>query len=66
MKTLSASATLTSAKFLPGMGAIDLKKVLDAIDGIGYDGFVTVELYPYEDQPIEAARLALSHLQTLR
>ena len=51
---------------LPGMGAIDLKKVLDAIDGIGYDGFVTVELYPYEDQPIEAARLALSHLQTLR
>jgi len=25
-----------------------------------------VELYPYENQPIEAARLALSHLQALR
>jgi protein FrlC len=51
---------------LPGMGAIDFTSVLDAIDDIGYDGFVTVELYPYENQPIQAARLALSHLQALR
>ena len=51
---------------LPGMGAIDFTRVFDAIDDIGYDGFVTVELYPYENQPIEAARLALSHLQALR
>jgi protein FrlC len=51
---------------LPGMGAIDFTSVLDAIDDIGYDGFVTVELYPYEDQPKEAARLALSHLQAER
>ena len=51
---------------LPGMGAIDFTRVLEAIEGIGYDGFVTVELYPYEDRPIEAARLALSYLQALR
>jgi len=51
---------------LPGMGAIDFASVFDAIDDIGYDGFVTVELYPYENQPIEAAERALSYLQALR
>lgn len=60
------AATRIHHHLLPGMGAIDFTSVLDAIDDIGYDGFVTVELYPYEDRPIEAARLALSHLQALR
>lgn len=43
---------------LPGHGAIDLRAVLKAIQQSGYTGFITVELYPYEDQPIQAAQQA--------
>lgn len=50
---------------LPGDGAIDLAAVLKAIDGSGYDGFVTVELYPYEDRPIKAAEQAFAYLSRL-
>ncbi len=46
-----------------GEGAIDLEAVLKAIDFTGYGGFVTVELYPYEDRPVDAARKALTYLQ---
>lgn len=45
-----------------GEGAIDLKEVLKTIDEIGYTGFVTVELYTYEDRPVEAAKKALKYL----
>ena len=48
---------------MPGKGAIDLHGVLKTIDEIGYTGFVTVELYPYEDRPVEAARTAFTFLQ---
>lgn len=47
---------------IPGRGGIDFKSVLRAIDGIGYDGFVTVELYPYQDDPVSAAREAFEYL----
>ena len=50
---------------IPGHGAIDFKSVLQAIDGIGYDGFVTVELYPYQDDPVSAAREAFEYLNTI-
>lgn len=45
-----------------GEGAIDLPAVLKRIDEIGYDGFVTVELYTYEDQAGEAAFDAYRYL----
>lgn len=45
-----------------GEGAIDLPAVLKTIDEIGYDGFVTVELYTYEDQAGEAAFDAYRYL----
>jgi protein FrlC len=48
---------------LLGDGAIDLPRVLESIDGSGYRGFVTVELYTYEDRPVEAARSALKYLR---
>ncbi|MBI5559448.1 MAG: sugar phosphate isomerase/epimerase [Deltaproteobacteria bacterium] len=48
---------------MPGQGAIDLPGVLRAIRQTGYAGFVTVELYPYEDRPVEAARQALDYLR---
>ncbi len=47
---------------IPGRGSIDFRSVLDAIDDIGYRGFVTVELYPYQDNPIEAAKEAYDYL----
>jgi sugar phosphate isomerase/epimerase len=50
---------------LPGKGAINIKEVLHSIDGTGYNGFVTVELYPYEERPVEAARLAFEYLESM-
>jgi sugar phosphate isomerase/epimerase len=47
---------------IPGRGSIDFRSVFDAIDDIGYRGFVTVELYPYQDNPIEAAKEAYDYL----
>jgi sugar phosphate isomerase/epimerase len=47
---------------IPGKGAIDFRSVFKAIDEIGYNGFVTVELYPYQDDPIYAASNALKVL----
>lgn len=46
-----------------GAGAIDIPAVLDAIAETGYRNFVTVELYPYEDRPAEAAEEAFAYLQ---
>lgn len=48
---------------LPGTGALDFQRIMEAIEDIGYKGFVTVELYPYEDRPIDAAREAFDYLQ---
>jgi sugar phosphate isomerase/epimerase len=47
---------------IPGKGSIDFRSVFDAMDDIGYRGFVTVELYPYQDSPIYAAKEAYSYL----
>jgi sugar phosphate isomerase/epimerase len=50
---------------IPGKGAIDFKSVFGAIDKVGYKGFVTVELYPYQDNPIEAAEMAYTYLKDI-
>jgi sugar phosphate isomerase/epimerase len=47
---------------IPGKGSIDFGSVFDAMDDIGYRGFVTVELYPYQDNPVDAAKEAYSYL----
>jgi sugar phosphate isomerase/epimerase len=39
----------------PGRGAIDFAATLAKIHATGYDGWLTVELYPYQDQPDTAA-----------
>lgn len=48
---------------VPGTGAIDFATVLQAIKKTGYDGWLTVELYPFVDDPDAAARSALAFLQ---
>jgi sugar phosphate isomerase/epimerase len=47
---------------IPGRGSIDFRPVFDAMDDIGYGGFVTVELYPYQENPVQAAMEAYDHL----
>jgi sugar phosphate isomerase/epimerase len=50
---------------VPGTGAIDFVEVITAIRKSGYDGWVTVELYPFIDDPDAAARSAFSILRPL-
>lgn len=59
------AASRVHRHLLPGAGAIDLKGVLAAIAGSGYRGFVTIELYPYEDRPVATAREALAVVRDL-
>ena len=49
---------------IPGTGAIDFDATLREIAKTGYDGWVTVELYPYIDNPDTAARQAHQFLST--
>jgi sugar phosphate isomerase/epimerase len=50
---------------VPGTGAIDFAEVFAAVRTIGYDGWVTVELYPFVDDPDTAAREAFAFLTPL-
>ena len=47
---------------IPGRGAIDFEATLREIAATGYQGWVTVELYPYVDNPDEAGREAKEFL----
>jgi sugar phosphate isomerase/epimerase len=47
---------------IPGQGSIDFRSVFKAIIEIGYKGFVTVELYPYQDDPMYAAKATYDYL----
>lgn len=49
-----------------GEGAIDIPGVLSAIEGTGFEGFVTVELYTYYETADAAARDAMNYLRELR
>jgi sugar phosphate isomerase/epimerase len=57
------AATRVHAHMVPGRGAIDFEATLRAIQATGYDGYITVELYPYIDDPDAAAREAYDYLQ---
>ena len=48
---------------VPGLGDLDFEPVFEAFDDIGYDGFVTAELYTYQSQPHMAAEKALDELE---
>lgn len=52
------AATRIHHHLVPGEGAIDFAATFKAIDAIGYNGWVTIELYPYVDDPDAAARTA--------
>jgi sugar phosphate isomerase/epimerase len=56
------AATRVHKHLIPGHGAIDFTATLRAIAATGYDGWITVELYPYIDNPDDAAREAKEYL----
>jgi sugar phosphate isomerase/epimerase len=43
---------------IPGEGAIDFRSTLLALQEIGYDGWVTIELYTCHENPDHAAKIA--------
>jgi sugar phosphate isomerase/epimerase len=46
-----------------GHGDIDFAPIFAALREINYQGFVSVELYPYQDNPVEAGRESLRFLR---
>lgn len=50
---------------IPGEGDIDFKAVRSALEGIRYDRFLSLELYPYKDNPDEAGRKGLEYLKRI-
>lgn len=59
------AATRRHEHLIPGQGAIDLAAVFREIAGTGYEGWITVELYPYIDDPDDAGRQAKQYLDRL-
>ncbi len=49
----------------PGKGAINFPSIFSAIDTVGYKGWVTVELYPYEITAAGVAKAAYEHLRPM-
>jgi sugar phosphate isomerase/epimerase len=56
------AATRIHQHLVPGRGAIDFEATLAAIAATGYEGWITVELYPYIDDPDAAAREAFDYM----
>jgi sugar phosphate isomerase/epimerase len=56
------AATRKHEHLIPGRGAIDFAATLANIQATGYDGWLTVELYPYINNPDDAAREAREYL----
>jgi len=49
----------------PGKGVIDFPAIFKALEDIGYSGWTTVELYPYETTAGGVAKLAYEHLRPM-
>ena len=52
------AATRVHHHLIPGEGVIDFKSTLEALKEVGYDGWVTVELYTCHENPDHAATVA--------
>jgi sugar phosphate isomerase/epimerase len=59
------SHTRVHNHLIPGHGAIDFLSIFKAINDINYHGFITVELYPYQDEPISAAEMSFKYLSKI-
>jgi sugar phosphate isomerase/epimerase len=59
------AATRVHHHLIPGDGAINLAATLQAFEEIGYQGWITIELYPYVDDPDHAARTAFERVTAI-
>jgi sugar phosphate isomerase/epimerase len=59
------AATRVHQHLIPGRGAIDFSATMLEIRETGYDGWITVELYPYIENPDAAAREARDYLSNI-
>ena len=59
------AASRVHQHLIPGRGVIDFEATLAAIVRTGYKGWITVELYPYIEDPDAAAREALDFLSNV-
>ncbi len=59
------AATRVHEHLIPGRGAIEFAPLVEAIGRTDYDGWLTVELYPYLSDPDGAGREALDFLTPL-
>ncbi|HYV35029.1 MAG TPA: sugar phosphate isomerase/epimerase family protein, partial [Gemmataceae bacterium] len=59
------AATRVHHHLVPGEGVIDFAATLKAIKATGYDSWITIELYPYVDDPDPAARTAYERVSKL-
>jgi sugar phosphate isomerase/epimerase len=57
------AATRVHNHLILGQGAIHLAEVFETIIKLGYEGDVSLELYPYVDTPEEAGRESLIYLR---
>jgi len=51
-----------TTRWYPGSGYMDYKEILRALERIGYDGYLTVECFPHEDN-LDTARKALQYMK---
>ena len=59
------AADRTHHHLMLGEGAIDIESVFKSLKDIGYEGFTTIELYPYQECPIKAAKNAMKFIKSL-
>jgi len=59
------AATREHNHLIAGLGAIDFTSVFTAMKRLGYQHNMSLELYPYTDQPDEAGEQSLKHLLPL-
>lgn len=50
---------------IPGLGDMDFAKLFGLHRKYNYDGFITIELYTYSEEPEDAARKAYEYLERL-
>jgi sugar phosphate isomerase/epimerase len=59
------AADRTHEHLMLGEGAINIDSVLKSLKDIGYEGFITIELYPYQEYPTYAAKKAMEFIKSL-